>query len=234
MKYKLKNRICQETFKQINSPEKAYFLGLLWADGSLDKNSICIELKESDMKDLLLMFKKIGDFLISTRVRSNSFNKQCAVKIYSRKLSKFLQENYSYSKKSIVAPSYILSLIPEDLRRYWWRGFFDGDGSFSKNKTKRPNYFYYRMTIYSTFEQDWKEFKLLSDKLKFRFSLERKIRKTGHKYSLVNLGCKDSIKKFASYIYFNKYDGIGLKRKYNVYKDFLKNGAYIDLFRIPK
>jgi LAGLIDADG DNA endonuclease family protein len=220
MKYNLLNRINEKTFKIIDSPEKAYFLGFLWADGHVNKNSLNLEILTSDAMDILPALSKIGDFLVSQRFRSNSSKEQTSIRIYNRKLARYLLEELNYVNKSTSSPSKVLNTIPANMHNYFWRGYFDGDGSFSKSKTNNPNRFYYRMTIYSTYDQDWLEFEKLSQTLGFNFSLERKVRKTKHSYSLVNLGEKQSVLKLGGYLY-NNYDYIGLKRKFKIFQDFL-------------
>jgi DNA-binding transcriptional regulator WhiA len=222
MKYNLQNRIGIETFQKLDTPEKSYFLGFLWADGSLTKDTIQLEILSSDALKILPSISKIGDFLTSSRCRSVSNKPTTKIAIYNRDLSKYLRETLDYQTKSISAPTKVLSIIPEKLHRYFWRGYFDGDGSFSKTRTKKnPNWFSYRVEIVSTFEQDWSEFRKLLNSLNIIARFSQRLRSNGHRHSAVAINRKDSVLKFGQYLFDELYDGIGLPRKFEVYQSFL-------------
>lgn len=126
-----------EYFEQINSAEKAYFLGLLMSDGSLETNSnrIRLALQYCD-KDILDKFKNSIEY--KGLVRDYRYSTHIAV------LNLCSKKNYEYLVKLGCTPKKSLTLefpenkIPDEFMRHFVRGYFDGDGSFIYNK-KRKN-----------------------------------------------------------------------------------------------
>lgn len=206
-------------FLTINSKHVAYYLGLLWADGHLRKDSskIIIEIIEQDFKSLSKVFESIGKFLISfKRKRKDTHQNTVTISTHNFLLHNFLNEN-DYSIKSDTSPSLILNKIPIQLRKYFFRGWFDGDGNCNVRKEGR-----YRFTIAGTYEQDWKDFVGLLDILDIKYKLKKTVSKIGHKSSIVYCENMDGFKKFFGYIYDGyEIDKIGLLRKFNCYKEGL-------------
>lgn len=126
-------------FDIIDTPEKAYWIGFIWADGFVeckhregngDRGIVAIVLKEEDVDhlnklkmamqsdhDIYFLKKKNG----YTTVRINIINKHLATTLIN--------------KYGIIAhrsnATKLLNNIPKDLFRDFCRGILDGDGSFS-------------------------------------------------------------------------------------------------------
>lgn len=218
MKFNLSNRITEKTFKIIDSKEKAYYLGFLWADGTITKTDVSLEILESDGALLLNSFKKIGHFNTYSRQRSNSKNKQINIRLYCTALATFLKQGLGYDKKSIDAPVKVLNHIPNKFHKYFWRGYFDGDGCISKIKGSLNRY---RIFIYSSYDQDWSSLQNIGESSGFNFKVFRKVRPKGHKFSFMCLSSVENITNFCNYIYGKDYDGLGLQRKFQKYSDFV-------------
>lgn len=208
-------RVELSNFENINKKEVAYFLGFFWSDGYISNDEICIAIKSTDGDSILNILNKFGNWRINHRVRKlkGKEYKQSKILINDRKIKDFLLEN-GYANKSLSTPSKILTLIPEDLKPYFFRGLIDGDGCFcSKNRS----YF----SITGTIEQNWKEIDDLFLKLDISYKLTKKERKIGNS-SFVVISNKKDIIKLGDYIYVNNFDGIGLERKYKIYEE-IKN-----------
>lgn len=141
--YKVKHRQ-KAQLPKINS-KLYYFLGLLSTDGHIqsipkgDKVMIFTSYKE-EREMILSLMKNLFNYSSSFRIRNYGFStrENYEIYIYSKKLSKFLQNIGIPSGKktfSIKVPS----LIMKDKSQEIWhfiRGVFDGDGSISKTSNQ--------------------------------------------------------------------------------------------------
>lgn len=124
-----KNRIYNRNddyFEKIDTEDKAYFLGLLFADGNNfpKSNRMSISLKDND-KYILERFKDCIEYTGPIRVVKNK--NQVILAINSYKITKDLTKLGCVENKSLVlSPP---DNIPKNLLRHFIRGIFDGDGS---------------------------------------------------------------------------------------------------------
>lgn len=120
----------REYFRQINSLEKAYWLGLIYADGSnkVSKNVFVLGLKQEDSY-ILELFKNDIDSNIPIKIgKDKRGNRQefYRLEIYNKQFClNLLKQGVFESKTSILKPP----TINEDLVYSFIRGYFDGDGS---------------------------------------------------------------------------------------------------------
>lgn len=198
-----------------NDPENIYLLGYLWADGCIQKYGISLEIKEEDFIDIEHIFIKYGinKFKVRQRMRDGKlFGKpQKSVYISGKELATFLIEN-DYKIKSQTTPTKILSKIPEELKHYFWRGFFDGDGCFYMGDRNE-------IAFWGTENQDWADLTNLLNKLEINYTYTKYKRKSGkHCSSCLIFRKREFILSFGSYIW-SGYK-IGLNRKYNKFLQF--------------
>jgi hypothetical protein len=212
---KKERRVEFSNFEKINKKEVAYFLGFFWSDGYIDRDEIVIAIKFDDESRILEVLNKFGNWRVNNRIKKLKGKefKQSNIRINDKKIKNFLVSN-DYDKKSTVSPTKILSVIPDNLQSYFFRGLIDGDGCFC---AKNRNYF----SITGTINQDWYEIENLLNKLNIKYKLTLKQRKTGNSSYIVISNKKDII-KLGDYIYGEKYDNIGLDRKYKIYME-IKN-----------
>lgn len=224
--------INKNMFYNIETPEIAYILGLLWADGSLrDSNSsrITITLIKDDFQDVLDIFNKVGNWSIKERKYSCHKNTVITLQCYDRELHSFLS-NLGFMEKSYISAERVIDHIPKHLQHYFWRGYFDGDGCFYSNYSN----YKFLVSITSSFEQDWS----FANSLKYDIGLDFKISKFSHtklnkkqySYSRFIISNTKNILLFLNYIY--QGDNLGLKRKYNKYQEFnrYKSGNQTNIF----
>lgn len=142
--------------------------------------------------------------------------------LYDTVLGRFILDDLGYRRKSIGTFDKVLAFMMPELHHHFWRGYFDGDGHILAPATGK-----HRLTITSTYEQDWSVVEALAKSLGVKCKVRRKVcKKHGHRSSVVDVQQLDSIKRLLDYLY-QSYDqhGIGLKRKHDRYLEVLEKHA---------
>lgn len=129
-------------FDTIDTPNKAYILGLLYADGCnhLSHNSITLSLQESDLSILKSIKKELnyeGPIRFVEKNKKNFRHKnQYVLCINDEYMSKQLERLGMVNAKSLklLWPTF----LPKDLISHFVRGYFDGDGCvwYDKKRNK--------------------------------------------------------------------------------------------------
>lgn len=133
--------INEHFFDVIDSEEKAYFLGMLYADGYNNRRTSCValSLKESDREIL----EKLNDAIGSGRplqrvVHKNTYSKNGCItmrlSLNGQHISRQLEEIGCVQKKTFALQ--FPSWMPRGLWRHFIRGYVDGDGSIDRNPLK--------------------------------------------------------------------------------------------------
>ena len=124
----------EQYFDRIDSEDKAYFLGLLYADGcNFPKNRVVvINLQEKD-KDILDKFKQKLNYekpLIYVDYSKSHPNWQNQYKLHlnSKHMSNRLIELGCIPEKSLILKFPSSNQVPNNLLQHFIRGYFDGDG----------------------------------------------------------------------------------------------------------
>ena len=143
---KRKYPIVEDFFDEIDTEEKAYFLGFLYADGynNTDRNSVALSLKEDDkeilirLNSLLQPTKPLGYYKKNKLKRGfeNSQNEYRLV-IANKHISERLVELGCGKAKTHNLTFPTEEQVPSHLIRHFVRGYFDGDGSVSGDKQKQ-------------------------------------------------------------------------------------------------
>jgi hypothetical protein len=217
MGFKVIEKINYNLFTKNYTPESVYILGLIWADGYINKktNAISIECVKDDIDIFYPIFQKTGNFNLYYRNRENR-KPQGIINCSSYYLSQFLKTN-DYSNKSELSPIKILSLIPFELKHYFFRGWVDGDGCFYYNKKLHLMEF----IMSGTYNQDWSSLIILCEELSINYKITNITTKKGHQHSRFLIKKKKDIVKFGNYIY--QKDMFGLKRKYDKFLPINEN-----------
>lgn len=120
-------------FDDIDSDDKAYFLGLLYADGNVDKNSygIHIELQERD-KYILEYFNQCieSDKPLIFRKFDKGFNSY-KLSIHSKHMHYILTNKYGLVPNKSLVLEFPIN-IPDKYMLSMLRGYIDGDGWIQK------------------------------------------------------------------------------------------------------
>lgn len=132
----------EDYFEQIDTEEKAYFLGLLYADGNYYKKGNCISVSLED-KDREILDKFSNEVYINYRplqfVKAQTVNSknQYSFRIHNIKIAKDLQNLGIAERKSLTLKFPTEEQIPKHLLNHFIRGYFDGDGGISFGKKQK-------------------------------------------------------------------------------------------------
>jgi len=214
-KSKQKYFITEDIFEKIDTEEKAYWLGFLYADGYnyTVKKSVSLTLCNKDI-DHLYKFK---DFLKTDKpIRRNSDSS-----------SKVVMENIKISNDlcrhgMVQAKTHIIKYpkIDENLDKHFIRGYFDGDGCISYGKNIGPSC---GISIVSN-----KEFlESIVEKIKIHFSYTKRHKERKDNILTISTGGIKNILYFYDYIY--KDSNIYLDRKKNKFNEWID--YYLDNFK---
>lgn len=204
-------------FQTIDSPDKAYWLGFLYADGYIGKGSVIrINLSSKDEEHLKKFLGAIGasnsKIHHSEKIIQNKVFYQSYISLRDKKMCEDLEDKGCINKKSFIL-TFPTEKVPENLYSHFIRGYFDGDGSihFTQcGQAKKPNY---RISFCGTKDMLEHIRAILS---KDKLSLEKR----NNIYSLSINGNKQ-LEKILSFIYEGSYDEIELTRKRQIYNNFL-------------
>lgn len=188
----------------------AYYLGLLWADGYVTKNKAIIELDETDFINIKKIIKNIGEFRYTTRQRKNRSKKISVCSLHSIIQCSWLINEFSFDKKSYISPNNLLDYIPDNLKNYFYKGYFDGDGCIYLGNDKRKCY---QLCFCGNFNQDWSFIETLFLKLNIkRYTIKKSDiinkKNINNKSSIVRITNKEDIIKLREY-----FTNFGLERK---------------------
>jgi len=194
-------------FESIDTEDKAYFLGFIVADGSVNSISNVIQITQRE-PDILYEFKRYikyeGD-LIKSKNR-DVFD----IKISSSKMkSDLLKLGISSNKTmSVNYPS-----IPENLQSHFMRGVFDGDGCVSIHHDKRDNSDRGQVNICSGSFEFIKEY--VDNMVRYCGVKKNNIRQPKGTYYVIDWGGLSDVESFYEFLY--KDANIFLKRKKETY-----------------
>jgi hypothetical protein len=195
----------------IDSPEKAIFLGLFFADGcnQSTNNSCDIVLHQKDLNYL----KKFAD-LITNKPLTKTRN-QIGLKICSKHFSEKLSYYGATPKKSLTLE------WPKNLNHEYWRffikGFFEGDGGFSIKLHSKLK-IYYSASFTSTLPFLQKLNSIILDELGVSGKIYQKTQ--NGTYSLCFAKQKE-LKILVKWLY-QDYDHLAMERKLDIAKQILK------------
>ena len=196
----------QTYFKKIDSVDKAYFFGLLCADGSIGKTKkeIKISLQEDDKNILELFNKSLKTDKPLRCIKNNSiYNRKtqwslCIEKVKVWKNLLELGMNPNKTEKFEIP----LKNIPENLLHHFLRGFFDGDGSITNTKSRTYKYAAFSFSGTKELIEQIREIlnKNIGISINKTISKRYKNKNTNSGYSIL-FGGNGISKKFYDYIY---------------------------------
>lgn len=124
----------EDYFRNIDTEEKAYFLGLSYADGCNHeaKNVFQIFLQEED-KEILEKFRLAIQYekplrFIDLNTKNQNHKNQFGLVVNSQKFSQILASQGCVSAKSLILEFPSEDVLPQHLVRHFIRGYYDGDG----------------------------------------------------------------------------------------------------------
>lgn len=225
---KLKTRQFNDTyFHEIVTPNQAYWLGFIYADGWIVFNTIKrnyefgMQLQLGDKYILEALNEQLGGvhkIHVShkdIRICSNSHASQtdsAVLRVYSKQLVSDLYEHGIDVRKS---HSDKYPIVPDKLFPDYLRGFIDGDGCIHKIKDDI-------LGVHIT-GANQKCFQYIQQKLSDMYNISSKIysEEIPNYSTKYRLYCfrQDDVRRLLDIIYYDE-NAIKLKRKYNVYQNF--------------
>lgn len=201
----------QYYFNQIDTEEKAYFLGFLLGDGYHNEKafSTVIEVHNKDI-DILLKFKialECDKPLVIRKNRDSSI-----LSINSKILSSDLKQLGFIQNKSFEL-SLPVDKIPTNLLRHFCRGLYDADGSFSLN-LKKNSYVFQSCLVVSEIACN-QIGTIISDALDIKYYICKPNKKHTTQIRNFNVWGIDRTLKLIDWLYQDS--NIYLNRKYNKY-----------------
>ena len=222
-KYLLTN---ENYFENIDSQDKAYFLGFIGADGCIyetkyegKQNILRISIQKQDVKILNILKQFLGTDKPILEYTNNK-NTYVSLEISSNKIFDDIENTGLSTKKTY---SNTIANVSNDLMPALIRGYFDGDGTISNHKNvSRAN-----ISIVG-YESNLQKIKNFLDRCCIYGSISEcnskkySIAEDGSKFCIYNLANKTSRYCFLKLIYEDSQN-IFLDRKY------IKSKQYIDL-----
>lgn len=221
----------KDFFETINTEEKAYWLGFMYADGYIQskrKNGnkkIGLSLGIADI-DHLNKFKNSLDSnceIKTYKTCKGSYvegTKYCRILVTEEKLAQDLINKGCVEHKTNVITFPSENIVPKNLQKHFIRGYFDGDGSIwcttSNNKTI-PSYSIDHCGT-DEFLTGLMDILIKEEVIQREYKFDK--RKEGQIVSRFRFGGNLLAKKFCEYIYSDAT--IYLERKYDRYQDLLK------------
>lgn len=203
------NNFNDDYFEKIDTEDKAYFLGLLFADGNvyLKRHRVQITLANEDA----YILKKFADCINYSGKVYIDREKYSKLILPSKKMCEDLISLGCTANKSLTLK--FPDKVPEELMNHFIRGYFDGDGHISKHKTLIKPYYYINITSTEEFIITLKDI-FNKNNIDVGKSYKRYKNKevSAHTVYVKN----KSAKEFVDYIY--KDATIFLNRKHNVYE----------------
>jgi hypothetical protein len=206
-----KDRDIHHFLDNIDTEEKAYFLGFAYADGSVHKckDVLVFNLHQQDiavLEKFSLLLLNQNMVRIQNRNRDGKIYKHCILELCSKSFKQKLIELGCPPTKTFVL-TFPQWLISPELRQHFIRGYFDGDGCFSVSGTHT------RVQLTST-----RSFLEGVQKVLAQQNITSQIYQRGKICDLV-ISSKDGSITFLNWIYKNS--SIFLDRKYDKYIKFI-------------
>lgn len=146
----------EDFFETIDSEEKAYWLGFMYADGYIVSNQgrygqekVGITLSTKDIDHLKKFKKSIKATNPITDVSRATYSLS-RILLTSQKTVNDLIKQGCVRQKSLILEFPTIKQVPYELLHHFVRGYFDGDGSISSSFSKTTEHISYNVSIVGT------------------------------------------------------------------------------------
>lgn len=204
-------------FNTIDTSNKAWCFGYLYADGSANKNKRCIEITSIDKDALEKLIKEMYTGqkpleVISKDKKVNAIHDQYRLSIHSREMWEDVVSMGLIPNKSLILQP--PTGIPTNLYSHFWRGYYDGNGSLSYSLKDNA----YTRDCSITSSVDFCEYtrKFFKNTLDIDMTVQYITNK--HQYARVSINSLYDMMDFLDYIY--KDAELFIDRKYEAYLNF--------------
>lgn len=219
-----KNRLLKEDFfDTIDTEEKAYFLGLMFADGNVALDSkrspmISLQLKISDI-EILQQLRTILN-MHSNLIYDKRKNKESAILSFRNSHMADSLAKYGIIPQKTYKTKH-LPEVPKEFLRHFLRGLLDGDGSIYKERHSNK----YRIDYCSYHQSICEEFRNLCNNFLTKKNTV-KINNYGTAYH-IRFNDQKSVKQLATALY--KDSNISLARKYSLAQEIFEDNSEDDI-----
>lgn len=221
--------INETIFDSIDTEEKAYWLGFLYADGCVFGNHVSLGLAESDADHV----KRFSNFISgcdrtkifiydTSKEQHKNRQNRVYISVSNKHMANALTKIGCIPNKTLVLQ--FPSWLPNNLLSHFIRGYFDGDGSIgiydNKIKSRKGGFTgsIYKKATFSILST--KEFlvslqRIFGDLLQVNSLIYKRHKKRKNNNFTLSLGGNRQLQKLLDWIYNGAT--IYLPRKYNVY-----------------
>lgn len=209
-------------FNIIDTPDKAYWLGFLYADGcnrggkNIDRIEFCLQEKDKqsviDFKEAINSKHKIS--LKKVVLNGKIFNNY-RISIMSHQMSQDLIACGCIPNKTYSIDMPNNTIVPSNLYSHFIRGYFDGDGCVTAKKTGQSICVKFTSASYKFIVSLHNFFK---ENLDITGSISKVKNKDNYEYKMCSYG---KTIKFYNYIYKNSNDKNRLLRKYKKFTNYI-------------
>lgn len=218
-----KYSINENYFNVIDTEEKAYFLGLMYADGyNYNNKRLTISLQEEDLY-ILEKFKKcinyggpIRNFFITKRDKTKSYHNSLSIR--GIKLAEQISKLGCFPCKSLTLNFPTEEQVSEKFLKHFIRGMMDGDGSIITPLGGKHKYHGCTLTSTVMFCEKLKNYVKKHFDIHCTIIFCNKNTKTTTRRLIIS-GRKQA-KRFLDWIYVDANIELLLKRKYEKYLQF--------------
>lgn len=189
-----KYELNHDYFENINTEDKAYFLGFIVADGCINSKTSQVSIIQKET-DILYKFKECIEFEGNIFTKSDK-SKCSSLTVSSTKMKSDLHNLGIYPAKTMIVK---YPNIPKELENHFMRGVFDGDGCISIRKPgKRDKAGRGQVNICSGSKDFIEEYVNILEK----YGITRnKVRCPRGTYYVIDWGSFTDIEKFYEYFY---------------------------------
>ncbi len=218
-KLRRKYSLDESFFEKIDTEEKAYILGFLYADGCIYKTSLIVNLCFIDndiLEKIKVSLKWQGPIktkkacYVTIKDKKTYSKEQKSLYIRSQKLTNDLIKLGCVPRKSLILKFPTEEQVPTHLLSHFIRGYFDGDGSIAFYL--RDNRLKQCVSMVSTIDFCTKLIDFAKNKLNIHFSIYKY---PNNSTMSINISSTNGCKYFLDWLY--KDATIYLDRKYDKY-----------------
>lgn len=195
-------------FSDIDNEKKAYFLGLIYADGCIKPKSnivsLCLKKEDSYLLEELKKDMSLGRKIYNHNHKNGKI--YCYLSACHHKLVDDLKSIGCSERKTFTCD---LPTLDGKIMRHFIRGYFDGDGCVTHKKYKESKYASVQICCSELFAKNLKKYLIENINIKSSISTSKSIH-------CVKMSNNQAI-KFLSWIY--EESNICMKRKFNKFKD---------------
>ena len=217
--------IIKDYFKNIDTEDKAYWLGFLYADGCISKDYKSLHL-DIGIVDIGHIYKFAENIESNHKISIHGDNNQFVrIVVTCEQMCIDLINKGCIPNKSLILEFPNTSIVPKHLIYHFIRGYFDGDGclSHSVGNRKRKDRDLNKLYHYDRWDLVFVGTKSMMDGIAYYMNMNNKLYNKAENKNCYGLKCggKMLVKEKMDMLY--KDSTIYLDRKYNKYKELCFN-----------